>query len=67
MTVVRDRLFVRDDQEGCTGPLIESVQQFHHLGARLGVEVSRGLVGEDQNRIHNQGPGDRDPLLLSAG
>ena len=32
-----------------------------------GVEVAGGLVGQQQRRLADQRPGDRDPLLLTAG
>ena len=32
-----------------------------------GVEVAGRLVGEQQVGLGDQGPGDRDPLLLTAG
>ena len=38
-----------------------------HLADELGVEGRGGLVEEHQLRVHRQGPGDGDPLLLAAG
>ena len=37
-----------------------------HLGARVAVEVAGGLVGEDDRRFADHGPGDGDPLALAA-
>ena len=34
--------------------------------ARLGIEVARGLVGEDQPRLADERPCDGHPLLLAA-
>jgi hypothetical protein len=42
-------------------------QQVEHVGARPRVEVPGGLVGEDDRRLGDQGAGNRDPLLLTAG
>ena len=38
-----------------------------HLGGHPRVERAGRLVEEDRLRLHRQGPGDRDPLLLAAG
>jgi hypothetical protein len=42
-------------------------QKLHHLAAVLLVQVARGLVGQEDGRPVDQGPGHRRPLLLSAG
>jgi len=36
-------------------------------GAGLGVQIPRGLVGEDDGRVVDQGPGHGHPLLLATG
>ena len=41
-------------------------KQFHHLAAVLRVEVTRGLVGQDQLGVRHHGTGDGHTLLLSA-
>ena len=38
-----------------------------HLFDQLRVEGAGHLVEEHHVRVHRQGPGDRDPLLLAAG
>ena len=47
--------------------LIQFFQQVHHLLAVLGIEVTGGLIGEDQFRAGHDGTGDGDALLLAAG
>jgi hypothetical protein len=42
-------------------------QELHHGVAVLGVEVARGLVGEEHGRGAGEGAGDGDALLLAAG
>ena len=43
------------------------IEESHDLEAGLGVEVSRGLVGEDDRRIVDQSARDGDALALAAG
>jgi len=65
---VEHPLVVRDDQDrGPGGAGGEFVEKGEHLLARGGVERGRGLVGEDQRRLVDQRPRDRDPLVLAAG
>ena len=47
--------------------VVQLPQHVHHLFSLSGVEVARGLVGEDQRRPPDQGAGDADALLLAAG
>src|SRR5512141_250018 len=63
----RGHLFVvRHDDEG--DPFaIELEEKIDDLGAGLGVEVAGGLVGQEKSRAADEGPGDRDALLLAAG
>ena len=44
-----------------------SPQQGEDIRGRRGVQVAGRLVGEQQVGLGDQGPGDRDPLLLAAG
>ena len=46
---------------------VQLVEQAEDLGGRGRVEVAGRLVGEQQVRLGDQRPGDRDPLLLAAG
>ena len=45
---------------------VSLLEQGHHLGSGLGVQVAGGLVGEDQGGIMGQGARHRHPLLLAA-
>ena len=47
--------------------LVQFLQQVHHLLAVLGVEVTGGLVREDQLRAGHDGTGDGHTLLLTGG
>ena len=47
--------------------LLEAAEGLHHELARGGVEVARGLVGEDDRRVVHKGAGDGDALHLAAG
>ena len=42
-------------------------EEVEDLLAGLGVQVAGGLVGQQQGRVVDQGPGDGHPLLLAAG
>src|SRR5690242_11809369 len=42
-------------------------EEGQHAGRGIGVEVARGLVGEDKVRLVNQRPGACYALLLTAG
>ena len=46
---------------------VELAKQGENLGAAVGVEVARRLVGEDDLGLVHEGPGDGDALLLAAG
>ena len=47
--------------------LVDALQQHHDLQGSLGVQVPRGLVGDDHAGVVDQSPGDGHPLLLAAG
>jgi hypothetical protein len=54
--------------ENHPSPLIgHPAQQSEHGGAGFLVEVPGGLVGEKEGRIVRERPGDRKPLLFTAG
>ena len=46
---------------------IDFLQEVHDLTSHLRVEIARRLVGEEEERVAGQRPGDRDPLLLATG
>src|SRR5262245_43403892 len=46
---------------------VELGEQLHHLRAVLAVEVAGGLVGEQDQRLADDGARDCDALLLTAG
>src|SRR3954447_25002828 len=46
---------------------VDPVEQAHDPDARGGVEVPGGLVGEQDRRAVDEGPGHGDALLLTAG
>src|SRR5438874_241322 len=56
---------VRDHDQG-RARLVELREELHHGLAVLAVEVSGGLVGEQDERIARHRARDRDALLLSA-
>jgi hypothetical protein len=45
---------------------VQIVERAHDLGAGVAVEVARRLVGQHQRRLAHDGPGDGDPLPLTA-
>jgi hypothetical protein len=59
LSVVRDE----DDPSPLIGHL---AQKPEHRGAGLFVEVAGGFVGENEGRIVDECPDDREPLLLTA-
>src|SRR5450755_4659492 len=46
---------------------IDAIEQAHDADGRRGVEVSGGLVGEEDQRPVDERSRDRHPLLLTAG
>ena len=65
MGVRRNVGFVGDDDDGVAG-LVQPGEQRHDLDAGLRVEVAGRFVGEQNRRVVDQGPGDRNPLALTA-
>jgi hypothetical protein len=59
------RIVGGDDQSGAV-LAVEGEQQVDDPGADRRVQVSGGLVGQQQAGSHDQGAGDRHPLLLPA-
>ena len=58
---------VRDDDQGAIGLHSNALEKLHHGLAGMGVESRGRLVADHQPRLMDQGPGDRDALLLAAG
>ena len=61
-----DAHVVRDDHHGGTEARLQIANELQDLGAGMRVEVARGLVGQQDWRIHRQRAGDRDALPLAA-
>ena len=61
-----DVFFVGDD-DNRLALFIELLEERHDFFARFGIEISGGLVGEDDRGIVDEGPCDGDALALSAG
>jgi hypothetical protein len=55
------------DQENRPAALVEAGQRSRHLAGALAVQAARGLVRQQQGRMVDQGPGERQPPLLAAG
>ena len=65
--VVRDGGIVRDQDDGLAELTIEAVELGEDFGAGRRIEIAGRLVGEQNFRLVDQGPGDGDTLLLPAG
>jgi hypothetical protein len=57
---------VRDEDHREAERLPEVEQEPQDLGLDRHVEGGQGLVGEQELRLHGEGPGDADPLPLAA-
>jgi hypothetical protein len=60
------RRIVGDQDQRLALGAVQLTQQLEDLGARVGVEVARRLVGKHQLRFREKRTRHRDPLLLSA-
>ena len=47
--------------------VVQLTEELHHLAAVLGVEVAGGFVGKDELGTRDDGTGNGDSLLLTAG
>ena len=57
---------VRHHDDGLLELAVQRLEQVQDLFGALRVEVARRLVGHEDRRIGDDGPCDRDALLLSA-
>ena len=55
-----------DDHQRRLPLVLEPAEDPVDLVAGLRVELAGRLVGQDEDRVLDQGPGDRHPLLLAA-
>src|SRR4029079_17974225 len=62
-----DHLAVVRDHEDRRAGAIDAVEELHDPDARVGVEVPGRLVADEERRVVDDGPRDRDALLLAAG
>ena len=58
---------MRDHQNRGAETLVQVVNQFQNLRARVCVEISGGLIGEQHRWIDAQRAGDGHALALTAG
>src|SRR5437763_6539453 len=58
---------VRDHDDGLLKLLVESLQKIERVGGILRVEITGRFVGDEDARIGDDGAGDGDALLLTAG
>ena len=45
----------------------QSRQDIHDVLFRIGIQIPRGFIGDDDVRVMGEGAGDAHPLLLAAG
>src|SRR5262245_27648475 len=64
--MIRDIGFMRNENN-CVSVLIEIFEKRHDFVTRFRIEITGGLIGEDNGWIVYQSPGDRDALALTAG
>jgi hypothetical protein len=57
---------VRDHDDGLAKILIELAEHLQNHFRIFRVQISGGLVGKEDFRFIDDGPGDRDALLLAA-
>ena len=62
---LRDAPIVRDDHERRADALVDLTHQVVDGLRRIGVQVARRLICQDDFRLVHQGPGDRRSLLLA--
>ena len=65
--LLRDRFVVRHHDNSQVVLAVQGAQERHDLGARLGIEIAGGLIGQQQRRSIYQRASDGDALLLATG
>src|SRR5205085_8439169 len=58
---------VGDHDDGLVEAVVHLLEHVQDDGRVLGVEVARGLVGEDEGGLRDDGAGEGHALLLAAG
>src|SRR5713101_7220038 len=58
---------VRHEHDGRFSRRVDLAQELHDVAAVGGVEISRGLVGQNERRIVGERARQRDALLFAAG
>ncbi len=58
---------VRHEQNRLSQALLQLGQEIQNILGRAGIQVAGRFVGHDQRRIGDNGAGNADTLLLSAG
>ena len=66
LAVVRDISLMRDNNDGLA-LVVELIDQRHNFPAGLAVQVTGGLIGQQNGRMTDQGAGNGYPLALPAG
>ena len=66
MGTIQDERIMAREQEGDALILIQALHQFKQARSGGGVQIRRGLVGQDDARPAGNGSGDGHPLLLPA-
>ena len=63
---VSDAVIMRHHDDGEPFQM-EFVEQFKNVSPGLGIQIARGLVGEQERRTGHKSTGDGDSLLLATG
>src|SRR3954468_10213003 len=66
LRILSDILLVRYEHDAEAVLLVESLQDLHHLDRGAAVQVSRGLVCQQDRRTIHQRTRNRHPLLLAS-
>ena len=58
--------FMRNHEHGDAMFSIQCPKQLHDLNAPCGIEIAGGFVSKQNDGLRNNGPGNRNSLLLTA-